>query len=540
MRFATLLATVLVAAVVLVAAPSLSAPVLAQEGGLGKVEFPNSGAPESQADFIRGLLLLHSFEYDDARAAFKAASDRDPDFAMAYWGEAMTLNHPVWQQQDTEEALEVLAGLGATPAERYAKAGSEREAAYLRALDALYIGPDEKNDRDFIYMEAMRQLKASYPDDLEAASFYALSILGSCHEGRDIPRYMRSAAVVEEVYERNPDHPGALHYLIHSYDDPIHAPLGLRAARLYSKVAARTGHALHMPSHIFVAMGMWDDVEALNEESWLAENARQERRGLGAEAKGWHARLWQHYAFLQQGRYDEALQVIRETEPDAEMPLSGRARGSLAQMRSAYVVATHDWDEAASLEDASELGGGNLANALLGTSIAALHGGDPETAEKALAKLQEDIGDSEADERNASSHIVALEIESLLAASQGEIERAYELVGKAMQIEDSRPFAFGPPVPTLPAHELMGDLLRGHGKPAEAIAHYQKALERTPGRAITLLGLARAADAAGESGAARLAYAQLQEAWHNADADLADLAEVRRGNATGDPDGASH
>ena len=203
-------------------------PVGAQD--LGETEFANSGAPEAQEPFLRGLLLLHSFEYDDAREAFQEARRLDPDFAMAAWGEAMTHNHPVWMQQDRDAARAALDGVDAMPA-------SARERAYLATLGVLYGGDASKEDRDDAYAEAMRQLAAGYPDDLDAAAFYALSILATAHEGRDFTTYMEAAAVAEEVFDQNPQHPGAAHYLIHAYDDPVHAPLGLRPARVYAEVA---------------------------------------------------------------------------------------------------------------------------------------------------------------------------------------------------------------------------------------------------------------------------------------------------------------
>ena len=175
---------------------------------LGSLDFPNSGAPEAQQAFARGVLLLHSFEYEDAREAFQEASEIDPDFALAFWGEAMTHNHPLWRQQDRDAALEALAGYAATARERAEKAPTEREAAYLAALETLY-GEGDKVSRDFAYSEAMRRLAETYPDDLEARAFYALSILGTTQGERDFRVFMRAGAVAEEVFAANPNHPGA-------------------------------------------------------------------------------------------------------------------------------------------------------------------------------------------------------------------------------------------------------------------------------------------------------------------------------------------
>jgi tetratricopeptide (TPR) repeat protein len=218
---------------------------VAQHADLGRLEFTNSGAPEAQEAFTRGVLLLHSFEYADAAEAFRKAQQLDPGFAMAYWGEAMTYNHSLWGEQDREAAWQVLKRLGQTQEARLAVAPTEREKKYLTAVEILY-GEGTKLERDIAYAEAMRRLSERYPADDEAKAFYAVALLGTAHDGRDHTIYMRAAAQAEEVFRANPRHPGAVHYLIHSYDDPVHAPLGLRAARAYSDIAPAASHAQHM------------------------------------------------------------------------------------------------------------------------------------------------------------------------------------------------------------------------------------------------------------------------------------------------------
>src|SRR5712692_5004514 len=184
-----------------------------QPGGLGRIAFPTSGPAEAQKHFVRGVLFLHSFEYRAAREEFLSSQKLAPAFAMAYWGEAMTYNEPVWFAQDLNSARAALKRLPAN-------APTERERAYLAAVEILY-GEGTKEHRDFEYATAMRRLHEKYPDDHEAAAFYALSLLGTCHRGRDVRTYMKAAAIAEAVLEKNPEHPGALHYAIHSYDDPI-------------------------------------------------------------------------------------------------------------------------------------------------------------------------------------------------------------------------------------------------------------------------------------------------------------------------------
>ncbi|HEY2906135.1 MAG TPA: hypothetical protein VGJ29_09560, partial [Vicinamibacterales bacterium] len=208
----------------------ISVPARAQAPSVGKVAFANSGAPAAQAPFLTGLAQLHNFEYADAAQWFRKAQEADPTFALAYWGEAMTYNHPVWMEQDIASARKALKRLADTADERLAKAPTAREKAYMHAVDVLY-GDGDKYARDAAYAGEMAALHAKYPDDVDGTAFDALSLLGTAHEGRNVDTYMRAAALLEPLFVTNPQHPGIAHYLIHSYDDPDHAARGLPAAR---------------------------------------------------------------------------------------------------------------------------------------------------------------------------------------------------------------------------------------------------------------------------------------------------------------------
>jgi tetratricopeptide (TPR) repeat protein len=372
----------LLAAVVLF--PALAG---AQTGELGRIDFPTSGKPEAQAHFLRGTLLLHSFEYDDAAEEFREAQKVEPGFAMAYWGEAMTRDHPIWVEWDRDAALEALKRFGPTPEARRAKAPTEREKGYLEAVETLY-GEGEKADRERAYAESMKRLREKYPDDLEAASFYALSLLGTTQGKRDLPTYMKAAGIAEEVFAKNPLHPGAVHYLIHCYDDPVHAPLGMRVARVYARIAPAAGHALHMPSHIFFASGMWEEAAASNEAAWKASLDRAERKKLGPDAHNFHALFWLEYADLQLGRYADARHALSLMAKDATDSKSGRARSHLAMMRAAYLVETRQWkgDVGRIKVATDELPQKGLALFIDGAQ--ALEHGDRAAAEKSLADLQ--------------------------------------------------------------------------------------------------------------------------------------------------------
>ena len=256
------------------AQPGHRAPALNER--LGHVVFPNSGAAKAQGDFLRGVLLLHSFEYERAAAAFRSAQLLDPEFVLAYWGEAMSYTHPIWDQQDSAAARRVLNRLGASPAARSAKARYGRERQYLATVERLY-GPGSKALRDTLFEREMQQLAASYPDDVEARLFHALGLMGLSQGVRNVATYMRAGAIAQEVFNEHPTHPGAAHYVIHAFDDPVHAPLGLRAARAYSRIAPAAGHAQHMTTHIFLALGMWPEVVKQNEVALVANAGNADR-----------------------------------------------------------------------------------------------------------------------------------------------------------------------------------------------------------------------------------------------------------------------
>ena len=508
----------------------VSIAVWGQPSDLGDIEFPTSGSPAAQGHFLRGVLLLHSFEYDDARESFLQAQRTQPDFAMAYWGEAMTYNHPVWVEEDPAAARSALKRLANTSKGRVVKAPTVREKDYLRTVEILY-GQGDKKTRHRAYAEAMRLLWEKYPDDLEAAAFYALALLGTSTEGRQFPTYMKAAAVAEEVFQRKPRHPGALHYLIHSYDDPVHAPLGLRAARAYADVAPAAPHALHMPSHIYFALGMWDDAVRSNEASWEAAKERVERKQLSTGEHGYHALWWLQYAYLQQGRYREALKGLSLVARNSEESSISRVSRHFAYMRAAYVIETRQWQIGRSPVDSSKLNPATLIGDLFVIGFSAANTGDEETVHKCLEQIRSrrwstlakrtlSPGDAQAAE------IMEQQLEATLKLKQGKSSEALQLLRRAASSEDTM-FFFGPPIPFKPSHELMGEVLLELGQNEAAKKEFELALVRTPKRALSLLGLARAAAGSGDLRAAKQAYVELEAVWQKADSDLAELKEIR-------------
>jgi len=504
----------------------------AQATDLGRVDFPTSGKPEAQAHFLRGVAALHSFWYDEAADAFRDAQKADPGFALACWGEAMTYNHPIWGEQDLEAARAVLA--------RAAEAPTDREKAWMAAVEALY-GEGEKPARDRAYAEAMRALHERFPEDLEAASFYALALIGPAltngQTGPDRDRdLMKAAGVLEELRDRNPEHPGVLHYLIHAYDDQVHAPLGLRAARAYSKVAPSAHHALHMPSHIFVQLGQWPETSASNEASWAASVDWVKRRNLPLDKRDFHSLSWLAYSYEQQGRLRKAGEVLEIARQAARESDSPRIASALEGMEARLRIETRTWQPAKAVpakeakEEAAHCG---MAHArgdgagLLAQGLGAARAGDLAAAEEAVAALHA-LNEGKADDyHSAPGRIMEKEVSALVLLARGKQDEALALLREAADLEARMPPPSGPPDPVKPAPELYGEVLLQVGKAEEAAQQFQASLLRMPNRAASLLGAARAAAKAGDKEAARRHYAALAEVWKDADPTLPDLAEVR-------------
>lgn len=476
---------------------------------LGVISFPNSGGANAQEPFLRGMLLLHSFEYDDAASAFRDAQAADSSFALAYWGEALTHYRPVWHNENLDQGRSALEKAPENPAV------TSREQAYLDAA-AILFGDGEQDRRWKDYSEAMGQLSRDHPEDLEAASLHAVSMFGVTGGERDYRTYMKIASIGQEVFRRNPDHPGALHYLIHAFDDPIHAPLGLPYAHRYSKVASAAPHAQHMPSHIFLALGMWDECISSNIDSWNSSEERVARLGLGSEDRGYHALSWMQYAYLQKGMLAEAREKLSIVEQDAAQADSSRARSHQAYMRAHFLIDGEQWAADVRTVDDQDLGSRAWGANALAEGIRALKTGDLAGAREWAEKLQAK-SDAEGDEES-SLPIAALELEGLLQFEDGKTDTAVATLRKAVQLEEQTPFGYGPPFPPKPALELLGEILLELDRAENAVEAFQTSLERTPRRALSLRGLSRAAAAAGD-----------RETADRANAELRDLASGRSG-----------
>jgi tetratricopeptide (TPR) repeat protein len=499
----------------------IASPAAAQ---LGTIDFPTSGSATARPAFERGVLLLHSFEYEEAATAFQEAQQSDPGFAMAYWGEAMTYTHPLWNQQDVAAARAALERLGPSREARRNKAGTDREKRYLDAIETLYSGSASKATRDTLYSRAMEQLIAAFPDDQEAQAFYALSLMGLSQGVRHVPTYMKAGAIAQEIYRRHPDHPGALHYIIHAFDDPTHAPLGLRAAYEYSKIAGAAPHAQHMTTHIFLSMGMWP------------ETVRQNVIASGDSAK-WtpgHYTYWMTYGLLQQGKAAVAEAVLARTRGN----MLPRHASSLLQMRAHYLVNSGRWTDSVAAWPVSLAGASPMAR-LLDRYVAAtgsLERKEPSALATSILRQLDSAAAAEAARKgpaisNPVPGLLAKQLAARLELSRGRTDAALTLLRAAAAVEDTMAVEFGPPVAPKPSNEMLGEALLLAKRPAEAMAAFQRSLELAPGRSLSLLGLVRAARAAGDTAAADRAVAILTSNWYAADADTPGLAEIRQTRA---------
>jgi tetratricopeptide (TPR) repeat protein len=470
------------------------------------------------------VLFLHSFEYESAATAFREAQRLSPDFALAYWGEAMTYTHPVWNEQDVDKARAALARLAPNAASRRAKAGTPREQMYMDAIEQLY-GQGAKAQRDTAYAHVMEQLAAAHPADDEAQSFFALALLGLNQGVRDVPTYLRAGAIAEGVLMRNADHPGGAHYTIHAYDDPMNAPRGLHAARQYSKIAPAAPHAQHMTTHIFLAMGMWDDV--------VSQNVIAAGHDHGQWQAG-HYTAWLGYGYAQQGRFDAARKHLETVRANYRKSQRRGEEPSLLSMRAQYLINTERWTDPTASWSLEAPNAGIVARAIdaFASFYAAYKVGDQKLARAHYEEfLRRAKGNLIADGYSANAavpDILNRQMRGLLHLAAGDSAAALALLLDAAKIEDGLPMEFGPPDVVKPSRELLGEVLLQLGRADDAQREFSRALELAPGRARSLLGLGRAALAAGDKAVARRALEDLKRVWHSADASLPEVAELNR------------
>ena len=465
----------------------------------GTINFPTSAKPAAQAAFLTGVMGLYNFEFDIAADAFRESQKADPAFALAYWGEAMSYNHPLWAQQDLAAARKTLERLAPTAAGRVAKAPAGKERDLMEAAEVLF-GAGDKLARDIAYADALKKIHATYPADDELACLYALALLGTGRPGVSNARNaMQAAAISQEIFQRNPKHPGAAHYIIHSFDDPDHAILSLTAARAYSKIAPSAAHALHMPSHIFVQLGMWDDVIASNIVAYKAAVDLATAKNLPRGREDFHTLSWLQYGYLQQGKWDEAQTCVDQAKAVADKDAAPNIRDGYASMKARQVVETTRWEKlalpAGAVKDGGAPGYDGSAAYVLAAGLSAAKLGDTATAAVAVEKLKAMRTQAESGSnayRSKPFAIMEKEVAASLAVAQKDTATAEKLLKEATALELTLDPPSGPADPIKPSFELYGELLNDLGRTADAAAQFQQSLQRTPNRRASVLGLEKA------------------------------------------------
>ncbi len=521
------------------------------QAAIGRVSFPNSGAPAAQADFLRGVAWLHSFGYEDAIDAFRAAQKIDPGFAMAYWGEAMSFSQPLWFFEEVPKGRAALAKLGPTPEARIAKAKTPREQGFMRAVEALF-GPGDKPARAAAHAKAMAAVAAGNPADDEAQTFYALALLATMPRGdAAVPLRRQAGALAENVFTRSPNHPGAAHYILHAYDHPTLAARGLSAARAYARIAPAASHALHMPAHSFLQAGLWDEAALSDEASWNASIAWARRRGLPISSRDFHSLSWLQYEWTQQGRFsktkeaialvDEAMRAgsgIRDPGSAVMSPQHagghgygeseiGRGSGLAAlrndrgSMRARYIVESERWSEMKGQSTFDNI------EELFALGLSAVNLADAARVQSTIEQLRNAAAPAQPAGLREQAEVMLREMEALDLFARGRHADAFAMMDRATALQARMPKPIGRPFPVKGADELYGELLLQVGRAKEAAVWFDRTLARTPNRSRAVLGLARAYRNAGDAAAAKATYKRFLANWRLADPGLSELTEAR-------------
>jgi len=486
--------------------------------------------------------------YEDAIDSFRAAEKIDPSFALAYWGEAMSFSQPVWFFEEVDKGRAALAKLAPTADARIAKAKTPREQGFMRAVDALF-GHGDRPTRARAYADAMAKVAADNPADDEAQTFYALALIATLPRGdAALPIRQQAGAIAEKVFARNADHPGAAHYILHAYDHPTLAAKALPAARAYAKIAPAASHALHMPAHTFVQLGMWDDAAATDEASWNASIAWAKQRGLSIAQRDYHSLAWLQYEWLQQGRFSKTKDAIAFVDAAMKAPPPksqarspehagghhygeqseiGRGTDEVAlrndrgSMRARYIIESERWPEMAGQSTFDNI------EELFALGLSAVNRGDAARVRSVVEELRKAAGPDQGAELREQAAVMLREMEALDQFAQGQHAKAFASLDEAVAMQNRMPKPIGRPMPVKDVNELYGELELQMGRARQATVWFERALSRTPNRSRALLGLARAYRNAGDATNARAAYKRLLTNWRLADPGLPELAEAR-------------
>lgn len=505
-----------------------------QQQSLGQVDFRVSCHQEVRTDFDRALALMHHMMYVQARSAFETVADKAPQCGMAHWGIATTLFQPLWgtrpDEEDRQRAWQAIAKAGDLVPE------GGREHRLVMATEAFFRDPESADfpPRLQRWADAMAEAWRQHGDDADTAALYALSRLALAQRADDpAPLHDEAEAILKDIYQRNPNHPGAIHYAIHATDADGRAQNALEMVSRYSDIAPEVPHALHMPSHIYVRLGDWPQVIHWNRRS--ADAALGQPAGDAVSHHFIHALDYLAYAYLQQGRDDLALAVVDEAFTAGDLQASFISSFHAAALPARYAVERHDWEEATTLAlrapdhlpwDASLWA---LSHTWLARGLGAVHTDDLEAAKAAearIADLRDRARDQGDDSFAAYIDIDRLILASQLALAQGRDDQAIDLARRAVEQEAAIEKHPVTPGALLPPGEALGDLLMALHRPGEALVAYQQSNRTWPGRYHTLLGAARAAEAQGDKEVARQWYSELVAV--AGDSPRPDIAEARR------------
>lgn len=459
---------------------------------LGDVNFPTSCKRAVSASFNRAVALLHSFAYDAAEKAFADVAAQDPGCAMAQWGMAMTHYHQLWDPPAGDELKE-----GAARSHRASEigGGTPRERRFIAALGLYYADADAASapERAKRYAEAMADVARSDPTDPEAQIFYALALIATAPPtDRTHINQKQAADILEPLYRRQPQHPGLAHYLIHAYDSTELAQRGLPAARAYSKIAPSAPHALHMPSHIFTRLGLWDDSIASN----IAARAAAQAQGDVGEAL--HAMDYLTYAYLQRGRYEEAANVVADLKAMTGLPAGQFKAGYAATAMPVRVaVEQHNWAAATRLEPLSGTAPQVAAIIFWARALGHARAAAPTSADGDIDQLQACVDALRAKGDAywaAQTHAMLLEALGWRSAARGDSAAAVASLQAAADEEDRLEKLPVTPGPIVPAREQLGELLLSLNQPAQALQAFKAALATAPGRRGARIGAIAAAE----------------------------------------------
>jgi hypothetical protein len=496
---------------------------------LGTVHFPVSCAAAMQKPFERGVALLHSFWYEEAEKEFEQIAKDDAHCAMAHWGVAMSLWHQLWNNPD-----EKVLARGREETKKAAQGKTTpREQAYIAAMRAFYSN-SEKLDHDACaraYSDAMKKVYEAYPDDHEAAVFYALSLLASePHEDTTFAHRKQAAAILEKLFASEPDHPGVAHYLIHAYDKPQLAQLGLPAARRYAQVAPAAPHALHMPSHIFARLGLWPDDINSNLAS-IAATRKTAAMHMGGEGHQFHAMDFLVYAYLQSGRESDAAKVIEEVRTMSHMesmygPDFDPQTYALSEFPAVYDLELHHWADAAALQVVPGALRADQAITYWARAIGSARGGNLGQARKDLDEIDALRKEFVAGKKMQPAEVAGeqyQEAAAWIAHTEGKDDEAITSLRALADKNDQ----LGEEPQGIPAREMLADMLLEAKHPQQALAEYQTDLKLNPNRFNGLYGAARAAEEAGQPEDASEYYALLLKVCDGSNSTRPELSRAR-------------